>query len=72
MTGFFAEVSSPVLTDLNISYTPSSVFRNITKSTYPVLYDGNEIVIAGIIDSNIQQIEVTGMYNLLLFYIILG
>ncbi|XP_070558046.1 inter-alpha-trypsin inhibitor heavy chain H4-like [Ptychodera flava] len=48
LKGFYDEVANPVLFNLDIDYPGNTVDQNsITKSNFPVVYDGSEIVVAG-------------------------
>ncbi|XP_070557979.1 inter alpha-trypsin inhibitor, heavy chain 4-like isoform X2 [Ptychodera flava] len=48
LKGFYDEVANPILFNLDINYPGDIVDKNsITKSNFPVFYDGSEIVVAG-------------------------
>lgn len=44
--GFYDEVSSPLLLDVNLRYSGNSVDL-VTKNNYSYLFNGSEIVVAG-------------------------
>ncbi|XP_070558049.1 inter-alpha-trypsin inhibitor heavy chain H3-like isoform X2 [Ptychodera flava] len=52
LKGFYDEVANPVLFNLDISYPSNIVDQgSLTTTTFPVFYDGSEIVVAGKLSS---------------------
>ncbi|XP_063071691.1 inter-alpha-trypsin inhibitor heavy chain H3-like isoform X2 [Engraulis encrasicolus] len=53
LKGFYEEVATPLLTDVEMNYTGAS---NLTQTTFSHYYNGSEIVVAGHInDNNIED-----------------
>ena len=46
LEGFFEEISSPILHTISVSY-PESAIETISKTTFPLLFNGSEIIVAG-------------------------
>lgn len=51
--GFYDEVSSPLLLDVNLRYSDNAVDL-VTKSNYSHLFNGSEIVVAGQMDQDVD------------------
>jgi len=46
LEGFFEEISQPILRDIVIGY-PASSIETISKTDFPLLFNGSELVVAG-------------------------
>ena len=57
LEGFFEEISSPVLRDIQISYDIASI-NSISTTEFPLLFAGGEIVVAGQCDNASPEISV--------------
>lgn len=51
--GFYDEVSSPLLLDVNLRYSDNAVGL-VTKNNYSHLFNGSEIVVAGQMDRDVD------------------
>ncbi|XP_045472684.1 inter-alpha-trypsin inhibitor heavy chain H4-like isoform X2 [Harmonia axyridis] len=51
---FYKYVSSPLLTKVNFKYVSKAVSK-LTKTKFPIMFDGSEIVIAGQIDPDFSR-----------------
>ncbi|XP_062842870.1 inter-alpha-trypsin inhibitor heavy chain H3-like [Trichomycterus rosablanca] len=61
LQGFYEEVATPLLTDVQLKYSGAA---NLTKSSFSLYYNGSEIVVAGqITDNSLEtfQTEVIGI-----------
>ncbi|XP_044751117.1 inter-alpha-trypsin inhibitor heavy chain H4-like isoform X2 [Coccinella septempunctata] len=54
---FYKYVSSPLLTKVNFKYVSKAVSK-LTKTEFPIMFDGSEIVIAGQIDPEFSKAPV--------------
>lgn len=52
LEGFFEEISSPILHTISVNY-PESAIETISKTDFPVLFNGSELVVAGKFASNV-------------------
>lgn len=62
MQGFYEEVSSPLLLEVDLQY-PDNAVEYVTTNHFPQLFNGSEIVVAGrLMDSDIDNflVEVIG------------
>ena len=63
LEGFFEEISSPLLTDINILIDSESI-ASVSTTKFPILFDGAEIVVAGRFPCNLTNptvnVQVTG------------
>jgi len=56
MTGFYDEISAPLLKGVSSSYWPQVVNSNtLTRTTFSHLFKGSELVVAGQFNSNVQS-----------------
>lgn len=46
LEGFFEEISSPILHTINVNY-PMNAIETISKTQFPLLFNGSELVVAG-------------------------
>ena len=46
LEGFFEEISSPILHTISVIY-PGNAIESISRTTFPLLFNGSEIVVAG-------------------------
>lgn len=51
LQGFYEEVSSPLLLDVELNYPDNNV-ESLTKNQYSQLFNGSEIVVAGLLSEN--------------------
>ncbi|KAK9890510.1 hypothetical protein WA026_010587 [Henosepilachna vigintioctopunctata] len=51
LENFYKFVSSPLLTNVNFKYVSKAVSK-LTKTHFPIMFDGSEIVVAGMVDSD--------------------
>ncbi|KAL3280735.1 hypothetical protein HHI36_003971 [Cryptolaemus montrouzieri] len=51
---FYKFVSSPLLTKVNFKYVSKAVSK-LTKTQFPIMFEGSEIVVAGMIDPDFAQ-----------------
>ncbi|XP_066526765.1 inter-alpha-trypsin inhibitor heavy chain H3-like isoform X2 [Hoplias malabaricus] len=57
MQGFYEEVATPLLTDVQLNYTGAG---NLTQTTFSHYYNGSEIVVAGqITDNSLESFQTT-------------
>ena len=74
LEGFFEEISQPILRNIMIGYPPNS-YESISQTTFPLLFNGSELVVAGKFSDNLcsnsQTVSVsvtgTGASNQLVF-----
>ena len=74
LEGFFEEISQPILRNIIIGYPPNS-YESISKTTFPLLFNGSELLVAGKFSDNLcsssQTISInvtgTGASNQLVF-----
>ena len=62
LEGFFAEISSPILREIVVTYEEGSV-STITDTNFPLLFNGSELVVAGRFTCDNPQtitVQVTG------------
>lgn len=45
LQNFYKEISSPLLTNVKFTYTPS--VTNLTRTEFPILFSGSELVVSG-------------------------
>ncbi|XP_047515007.1 inter-alpha-trypsin inhibitor heavy chain H4-like isoform X2 [Pieris napi] len=63
---FYQQVSSPLLSNVHFTYPKDQVKEgSVTRSKFRAVYEGSELVVAGRVEDNAQEIEpqVTGFYN---------
>lgn len=54
--GFYEEVATPLLTDVQLNYTGTA---NLTQASFRHYYNGSEIVVAGqITDNSLESLKV--------------
>jgi uncharacterized protein YegL len=60
LTGFFDEIASPLLSDVVVKFAPTHAVEQLTRSTFPTLFKGTELVVAGVIkDPTVTSIKAT-------------
>ena len=48
LTGFFDDIASPLLINIQFEYTPNVVITNtVTETVFPSYFEGSELVVAG-------------------------
>ena len=52
LEGFFEEISQPILRNIIIGYPPNS-YESISQTTFPLLFNGSELVVAGKFSDNL-------------------
>ncbi|KAM9132701.1 inter-alpha-trypsin inhibitor heavy chain H4-like [Pangshura tecta] len=57
LQGFYQEVATPILKDIEIQYPENSILE-LTQNSFKVFFDGSEIVIAGKIDNELDVLPV--------------
>ena len=57
LEGFFEEIASPILKDISINYDER--FEVITDTSFPILFNGSEIVVAGKFNCSADTVLVT-------------
>ncbi|XP_077991455.1 inter-alpha-trypsin inhibitor heavy chain H4-like isoform X2 [Glandiceps talaboti] len=67
LKGFYDEIANPILFDVHIRYSGNIVdMLSLTRTKYPVYFDGSEIVVAGKLNiggGSQLQAEVTGNWS---------
>uniref|UniRef100_A0A3B4DXK1 Inter-alpha-trypsin inhibitor heavy chain H3 n=1 Tax=Pygocentrus nattereri TaxID=42514 RepID=A0A3B4DXK1_PYGNA len=68
LQGFYEEVASPLLLEVNLHY-PDSLVNSLTNSHFRQLFDGNEIVVAGqlndlAVDNLLIEVSAQGVRNI--------
>ena len=60
LTGFFEEIASPLLSDVSVTYEPASVIHGVTRHSFPTIFAGTELVVAGrVADPSVETITAT-------------
>ncbi|KAM9342802.1 inter-alpha-trypsin inhibitor heavy chain H6 isoform 2-T2 [Pholidichthys leucotaenia] len=57
LKGFYDEVASPLLSDIQLSYLDDQVF-DITRSLFPNYFQGSELIVAGRVKPGVQDLKV--------------
>nr|XP_025042759.1 inter-alpha-trypsin inhibitor heavy chain H4 isoform X4 [Pelodiscus sinensis] len=57
LQGFYQEVATPVLKDIEIQYPENSILE-LTQNSFKLFFDGSEIVVAGKIDNEVDVLPV--------------
>uniref|UniRef100_A0A672LP31 Inter-alpha-trypsin inhibitor heavy chain H6-like n=1 Tax=Sinocyclocheilus grahami TaxID=75366 RepID=A0A672LP31_SINGR len=57
LKGFFDEVASPLLSDIQLSYLDDQVY-DITRSLFPNYFQGSELVVTGRLKPGVQDLKV--------------
>ncbi|XP_017779412.1 PREDICTED: inter-alpha-trypsin inhibitor heavy chain H3-like isoform X2 [Nicrophorus vespilloides] len=52
LQNFYKEISSPLLNNIKFTYTPDTV--SLTRTDFPILYQGGELVVSGRIPENVN------------------
>uniref|UniRef100_A0A8C1CUS3 Inter-alpha-trypsin inhibitor heavy chain family member 6 n=1 Tax=Cyprinus carpio carpio TaxID=630221 RepID=A0A8C1CUS3_CYPCA len=58
LKGFYDEVASPLLSDIQLSYLDEQVY-DITRSLFPNYFQGSELVVTGRLKPGVQDLKVT-------------
>ncbi len=58
LKGFYDEVASPLLSDIQLSYLDDQVY-DITRSLFPNYFQGSELVVTGRLKPGVQDLKVT-------------
>ncbi|KAM8864364.1 inter-alpha-trypsin inhibitor heavy chain H6 isoform 2-T2 [Spinachia spinachia] len=58
LTGFFDEVASPLLSDIQLSYLDDQAF-DITHALFPNYFQGSELVVAGRVKPGVKDLKVS-------------
>lgn len=58
LKGFYDEVASPLLSDIQLSYLDEEAF-DITRSLFPNYFQGSELVVAGKVKPGIKDLKVS-------------
>ncbi|XP_023248734.1 inter-alpha-trypsin inhibitor heavy chain H6 isoform X2 [Seriola lalandi dorsalis] len=58
LKGFYDEVASPLLSDIQLSYLDDQAF-DITRSLFPNYFQGSELVVAGRIKAGVKDLKVS-------------
>ena len=58
LEGFFEEISSPILSEITITYS-ESVVESSTDTMFPLLFEGSELVVAGKLSCSADSITVS-------------
>lgn len=58
LKGFFDEVASPLLSDIQLSYLDDQAFE-ITRSVFPNYFQGAELVVAGRVKPGVKDLKVS-------------
>ncbi|XP_019124341.2 inter-alpha-trypsin inhibitor heavy chain H5 [Larimichthys crocea] len=58
LKGFYDEVASPLLSDIQLSYLDDQAF-DITRSLFPNYFQGSELVVAGKVKPGIKDLKVS-------------
>uniref|UniRef100_A0A8C3SYS9 Inter-alpha-trypsin inhibitor heavy chain 4 n=1 Tax=Chelydra serpentina TaxID=8475 RepID=A0A8C3SYS9_CHESE len=57
LQGFYQEVATPILKDIEIQYPENSILE-LTQNSFKLFFDGSEIVVAGKIDNELDVLPV--------------
>ncbi|XP_044879900.1 inter-alpha-trypsin inhibitor heavy chain H4-like isoform X10 [Mauremys mutica] len=57
LQGFYQEVATPILKDIEIQYPENSILE-LTQNSFKLFFDGSEIVVAGRIDNELDVLPV--------------
>uniref|UniRef100_A0A8C7XYS0 Inter-alpha-trypsin inhibitor heavy chain family member 6 n=1 Tax=Oryzias sinensis TaxID=183150 RepID=A0A8C7XYS0_9TELE len=58
LKGFYDEVASPLLSDIQLSYLDDQAF-DVTRSLFPNYFQGSELVVAGRVRPGVQDLKVS-------------
>uniref|UniRef100_A0A665TWI6 Inter-alpha-trypsin inhibitor heavy chain family member 6 n=1 Tax=Echeneis naucrates TaxID=173247 RepID=A0A665TWI6_ECHNA len=58
LKGFYDEVASPLLSDIQLSYLDDQAF-DITRSLFPNYFQGSELVVAGRVKTGVKDLKVS-------------
>lgn len=58
LKGFYDEVASPLLSDIQLSYLEDQAF-DITRSVFPNYFQGSELVVAGRVKPGVKDLKVS-------------
>ncbi|KAG2455274.1 ITIH6 inhibitor, partial [Polypterus senegalus] len=58
LSGFYDEVASPLLYDIQLNYLDNHVY-DITQSLFPNYFQGSELVVAGRVQQDVKNLHVT-------------
>ncbi|CAG6021920.1 inter-alpha-trypsin inhibitor heavy chain H6 isoform 2-T2 [Menidia menidia] len=58
LKGFYDEVASPLLSDIQLSYLDDQVFE-VSRSLFPNYFQGSELVVAGRVKPGVKELQVT-------------
>ncbi|XP_062247033.1 inter-alpha-trypsin inhibitor heavy chain H6 [Platichthys flesus] len=58
LKGFYDEVASPLLSDIQLSYLEEQAF-DITRSMFPNYFQGSELVVAGRVKPGVKDLQVS-------------
>lgn len=58
LKGFYDEVASPLLSDIQLSYLDDQAFE-ITRSVFPNYFQGSELVVAGRVKPGVKDLKVS-------------
>uniref|UniRef100_A0A3P9H076 Inter-alpha-trypsin inhibitor heavy chain family member 6 n=1 Tax=Oryzias latipes TaxID=8090 RepID=A0A3P9H076_ORYLA len=58
LKGFYDEVASPLLSDIQLSYLDDQAF-DVTRSMFPNYFQGSELVVAGRVRPGVQDLKVS-------------
>uniref|UniRef100_A0A7N6BW82 Inter-alpha-trypsin inhibitor heavy chain family member 6 n=1 Tax=Anabas testudineus TaxID=64144 RepID=A0A7N6BW82_ANATE len=58
LKGFYDEVASPLLSDIQLSYLDDQAF-DITRSVFPNYFQGSELVVAGRVKPGVKDLKVS-------------
>uniref|UniRef100_A0A3Q1EAC8 Inter-alpha-trypsin inhibitor heavy chain family member 6 n=1 Tax=Acanthochromis polyacanthus TaxID=80966 RepID=A0A3Q1EAC8_9TELE len=58
LKGFYDEVASPLLSDIQLSYLDDQAF-DITRSLFPNYFQGSELVVAGRVKAGVKDLKVS-------------
>ncbi|KAF0035956.1 hypothetical protein F2P81_011268 [Scophthalmus maximus] len=58
LKGFYDEVASPLLSDIQLSYLDDQAF-DITRSLFPNYFQGSELVVAGRVKQGVKDLKVS-------------
>lgn len=61
LKGFYDEVASPLLSDIQLSYLDDQAF-DITRSLFPNYFQGSELVVAGKVKPGVKDLKVSMPY----------
>uniref|UniRef100_A0A8C4TLD0 Inter-alpha-trypsin inhibitor heavy chain family member 6 n=1 Tax=Erpetoichthys calabaricus TaxID=27687 RepID=A0A8C4TLD0_ERPCA len=58
LSGFYDEVASPLLYDIQLNYLDNHVY-DVTQSLFPNYFQGSELVVAGRVQQDVKNLHVT-------------